>query len=156
MKQKKPRISLIPCNLNDLEQVKKYHLAFLNLYKDIIEEQHLQMCVVDYLNCLFLAKKQGNLKYFFSIPNEQKCSFTRGKQLNSMGRKSGVADILLIFDDKIVFLELKSPKVKIVLRDKQKDFKEIIEDVKIAEYYVLNGYLEVVKLINGIKGKEYD
>lgn len=50
--------------------------------------------------------------FFFSVPNEGRRSLVNGAQLKRMGLRSGVADIVVVWDGKVFFIELKAGKNK--------------------------------------------
>jgi hypothetical protein len=71
-------------------------------------------------------------KFIFHIPNGGKMSFSRGKKLKKMGVRSGVADVLLMWNTKDfggLWLEFKTGKGK--QSEEQKKFEE---DAFIALY----------------------
>jgi hypothetical protein len=71
--------------------------------------------------------KAGAISYYFSVPNGSYFSGGYGyiNMMKSTGLKSGVADLVVILTDSILFLELKLDKG--VVSDSQKQFKQIIE-----------------------------
>ena len=67
------------------------------------------------------------ISYYFSVPNGSYFGGGYGyiNMMKSTGLKSGVADLVVILTDSILFLELKLEKG--VVSDSQKQFKQIIE-----------------------------
>ena len=67
------------------------------------------------------------ISYYFSVPNGSYFGGGYGyiNMMKSTGLKSGVADLVIILTDSILFLELKLDKG--VISDSQKQFKQIIE-----------------------------
>ena len=100
-------------------------IAQIILNKDYKKEADFQKDI-----CLLLddAIKKENLIYYFSVPNGVilggKNSFALMKMLKNTGFKSGVSDLVLIFKDSILFLELKLDGNK--LSQYQENFKKIV------------------------------
>lgn len=79
--------------------------------------------------------KTGLIVDFFSVPNGSYFGGGFGyiNMMKSTGLKSGVADLVVITVDSILFLELKLEKG--VVSDSQKNFKRIIESTN--HHYLL-------------------
>ena len=81
-----------------------------------MSEEDEQKKVVEYLRIL---EKQGKIITFFAPVNENKQSKTNklmairlANKANAIGKKAGVSDLVIIFKDKVLFLEMKvAPKV---------------------------------------------
>lgn len=59
--------------------------------------------------------------FFLSIPNERKDMTTLNK-MKSLGYTPGAADLLIVRDGRVYFLEVKAPTGR--LSDNQKDFRQ--------------------------------
>jgi hypothetical protein len=85
------------------------------LEKTMRAEDQLQIAIVDYLTYVI----QGP-KLIHSIPNEAKRSAARGGIMKRMGLVAGVADLVLIYDGRAHYIEVKTDKG--VLRPAQSNF----------------------------------
>lgn len=90
------------------------------------EEDELTMQVVEYLE---LLQMQGKVVLFSHIPQETYTKSWATKRKNTkMGVRSGVPDMLILFEDKVLFLELKKA-VGGVVSDAQDMWIKSLNDV---------------------------
>jgi len=121
-----------------------------------------QQKVVNYLEIL---KRQGKVIEYFAPVNENKHSKQNRqsaiifeKQAQKMGKKAGVSDLVVIFKDKVLFLEMKRPPKKlkngklsyagIKVSEYQKKFLENINKSEICVGKVAYGFEEARKIID--------
>ena len=71
-----------------------------------IERQH-QIAVVQYLQML---EKTKMIETFFCVPNGGSRNKIEASNLKKEGVRSGVSDLIVIFKEKVLFLEMKQPK----------------------------------------------
>jgi|GEM_PF-3495020 len=84
---------------------------------------------------------------WFHVPNEGKRSVMAGRELKSIGLKAGVADYVLIFPSKTIFVEVKSEKG--TLSASQEEFRKDVES-KGYRYVVVRNIDELEKILNVI------
>ena len=77
-------------------------------------ESHLQKVIVSHL---LLSDA-----FYFSIPNERNCGVEMMARLKAMGLYPGIADLGIVVDGKIHFLEVKAPDG--VQSASQRDFQK--------------------------------
>lgn len=73
------------------------------------EEYRLQVSIVKYLS---LKQNQRKDFIFFAVPNGEKRDQVTAAKLKAAGVLSGVSDLILVFKNKVVFVELKTLKGK--------------------------------------------
>ncbi len=89
------------------------------------EEDDLTIQVTDYLEVL---KLQGKIVLFSHIPQETYTKSWSTKRKNTaMGVRAGVPDMLIVYHNHILFLELKRAKGGVVSEDQQKWINAINE-----------------------------
>lgn len=81
---------------------------------------------------------------YFSLPNEGKRSVVMGAHLKAMGLYPGIADLGVVVDGKIHFLEVKAPDG--VQSASQRDFQArcLIENIPYKVVFSLAGALQVL------------
>ena len=80
-------------------------LRFYSKQKRARPEAALQKAICEHLR---LVGTPGMI--YFSLPNEGKRSPQAGQELKRMGLRPGAADLCIIVDRQVYFMELKSPK----------------------------------------------
>ena len=85
-----------------------------------------------------------NDAFYFSIPNEGQRSVVTGAQLKAMGLYPGIADLGIVVDGKIHFLEVKAPDG--VQSASQRDFEArcVIEKIPYKCVYNLTDALKAL------------
>jgi hypothetical protein len=71
-----------------------------------------------------------------------------GKRIKNMGGRKGIADLILMYNNKTIYIEVKTDKGK--LSKEQKEFQEICEKNN-QPYFVVRNVDEVVKAIEKLK-----
>ena len=92
-----------------------------------------------------------NDAFHFSIPNEGKRSVVMGSHLKAMGLYPGIADLGIVVDGKIHFLEVKAPDG--VQSASQRDFQArcLMEKIPYACVYNLTDALKTLSEWRAIK-----
>lgn len=92
-----------------------------------------------------------NEAFYFSIPNEGKRSVVMGAHLKQMGMLPGIADLGIVVDGKIHFLEVKDAKGE--LSASQRDFAArcLIENIPYQCVFSLSEALETLSSWGAIK-----
>jgi hypothetical protein len=93
-----------------------------------------QECVVWFRNNF--QRKGVDKGIIFSVPNERK-SYMEIKDLLLTGLLSGVSDLIVILQGKVIFCELKNEKGK--QSDKQKIFQKQVENLGF-NYYLIRDF----------------
>jgi hypothetical protein len=93
-----------------------------------------QECVVWFRNNF--QRKGVDKGIIFSVPNERK-SYMEIKDLLLTGLLSGVSDLIVILQGKVLFIELKNAKGK--QSDKQKIFQKQVENLGF-NYYLIRDF----------------
>jgi hypothetical protein len=93
-----------------------------------------QECVVWFRNNF--QRKGVDKGIIFSVPNERK-SYMEIKDLLLTGLLSGVSDLIVILQGKVIFFELKNEKGK--QSDKQKIFQKQVENLGF-NYYLIRDF----------------
>lgn len=88
--------------------------------------------------------------YCFSVPNEA-AGNNPGRQsyLKTMGLKSGVADLVALLPERVVFLEVKTPKGRQTAS--QAHFQGICEILG-HQYVVVRSVNEALEAVGGVRG----
>ena len=99
-------------------------------------ESHLQKVIVSHL---LLSDA-----FYFSIPNERNCGVEMMARLKAMGLYPGIADLGIVVDGKIHFLEVKAPDG--VQSASQRDFEArcVIENIPYKCVYNLTDALKAL------------
>lgn len=106
-----------------------------------MKESQIQHAIVMYL--------QLRQVYFFSVPNEGSTSAIRTSHLKAMGLKSGVADLILLFDGgRTVFLEVKTEDGR--QSDTQKRFEERVKYMGF-DYHIVRSVDDVKIIVDKIQ-----
>lgn len=105
------------------------------------ESKIQQECVVWFRNNL--QRKGVDKGIVFSVPNERK-SYMEIKDLLLTGLLSGVSDLIVVLQGKVIFIELKNAKGK--QSDKQKIFQKQVENLG-HEYWLIRTFEEFKKII---------
>ena len=114
-------------------------------------EKDLQIAVVEHL---FWYETQRKILFFFMVANGVLMGGANiAKYINSLrkqGFRNGVSDLIIVMENRVIFLELKTPKGKI--SEYQDIFKNKILPCQVAEYVILRNINELDGIIN--KGKK--
>ena len=88
--------------------------------------------------------------YCFSVPNEA-AGNNPGRQayLKTMGLKSGVADLVALLPERVVFLEVKTPKGRQTAS--QAHFQELC-DILGHQYAVVRSVEDALEAVDGVRG----
>lgn len=126
------------------------------------QDEYFEQCKV--VIHLTILKIKGLVKEFFSVENENKMSFLnvglaskQGKQSEKSGKKSGASDLVIVLQDKVLFIEMKR-KRKILksgsfskedlASDEQKKFIENIMKSDVCYGFICYGYNEAREVID--------
>ena len=106
------------------------------------QESHIQAQIVQALQAADI--------YCFSVPNEASGN-NPGRQawLKTMGLKSGVADLVALLPERVVFLEVKSRKGRQTAS--QAHFQELCEILG-HQYAVVRSVEDALEAVGGVRG----
>jgi len=105
-------------------------------------ESELQIAIVRYL-------RQSNIPVF-SVPNEaagrvnSKRGLSRISRLKAMGMTPGAPDLVVFYNGRVVFLELKAPRGR--LSEHQKEMQRLCREHGIG-YYVIRSIDDLLEAI---------
>ena len=109
------------------------------------EEDELTMKVAEYLEVL---KTAGKVQCYSHIPNNTFTKYQSVKRKNTaMGVRAGVPDMLIVFQDKVLFLELKRLKGG-VLSPFQKEWVKALAHTEKVSAMVAAGWDEAKRAID--------
>jgi len=103
-------------------------------------EDNLQQSVVKYFRLMFPACT------IFAVPNGGNRNAREGARLKKQGVLAGVSDLVLVFPNRIIFVELKIGKNK--QQATQKQFQSNVQMMG-HEYYLIYSIDEFIKLSKG-------
>lgn len=83
--------------------------------------------------------------FIFSVPNEGKRTKANAAVMKAMGLKSGVADLVVMKPNKIIFIELKTPSGR--QSPKQKEFEKVCETLGF-QYKIAKSFFEFKKVVD--------
>ena len=110
-----------------------------------LSEDRIQQEIVKWFNnnyCLVHHKPRGII---FSVPNGGRRTKREATKLKATGLLSGVSDLVIIYNGKILFLELKTKEGS--QRKTQKDFGERVKE-NFFEYHVSHSIDEAKEYIS--------
>lgn len=87
--------------------------------------------------CVRWFKYQYPQYIIFAVPNGGSRNVLEAKRLQQEGVLAGVSDLIVIAQNKVLFIEMKHGKGK--QTDKQKDFQNKVENLGF-NYYVCNSF----------------
>ena len=108
------------------------------------EEDELQKKIINVLR-FYQSKKDFIV---FHVPNGGARNEREGKKFKDMGVLAGVADLIFVFKEKVVFIELKKPSGG-RQTDDQKIFQDRVSELG-YEYYICRSVDEVLKALHFI------
>lgn len=128
----------------------------------MLTERQEQIKIVQYLKILEAQKK---IVTFFSVPNGGSRNKLEAVNLKKEGARAGVSDLVIVFKDEVMFLEMKvSPKVlksgklsysNSKISESQKDFLAKVNVSKVCDVIVCYGFDNAKeKIDNKLKEKE--
>lgn len=99
--------------------------------------------------------------FHFAVKNESGTSFNGagnwiGKNDKSMGKRKGVSDLVVMLDNKILFIEMKRPRKTLksgklsnenLLKPEQEQFLNSVNGFSYASGYVAYGFLDAKEII---------
>ena len=89
-----------------------------------------------------------NLKWrgimVFAVPNERKRTAAQAVRAKNMGVRAGVSDLVVLMEDRVIFLEVKSKGGR--QTPKQKDFMNAVRTLGF-EYYLVKSWEAVQQII---------
>lgn len=111
----------------------------------IQSESSIQSSAVKWFTNNYCLKHHDPKYVIFSVPNEaiQKMAWKQINTFRAMGLKSGVSDLIVLLEGKVLFIEFKTEKG--VQTPKQKDFQRAVEMLGF-EYHICRS-LEDFKII---------
>jgi len=93
--------------------------------------------------------------FFFSVPNGAVLkgnAMQRARQMNQLkasGFRNGVADVIVMIKDKVLFIEMKKKKGG-RQSESQKQFEKDVSVFDYCEYFVANGSKEAIEIVSEI------
>ena len=110
--------------------------------ENLSEGKIQQSCYLYFNNTCCLKHHEPRL-LMFSIPNEGKNAIEQSRK-KATGMLAGVSDTIVVFPNKVLFIEFKDDKGR--QSDKQKEFEERVNKLGF-EYYVIRSLDEFKQLI---------
>lgn len=107
------------------------------------DEANLQTAVVAYLQAV-LPKDAA----FWATMNERQTTPQAGKRANRMGRKAGVADLLILWRGRLHAIELKLP----TRRDKPATYQSAAQKEWQTDMEAAGGFYAVCRSIDDVQG----
>jgi len=118
-------------------------------------EHYEQIKVIHYLSIL---QNQGKVIEYFAVPNGGSRNVREAMNLKKEGVKAGVSDLVVILQDKILFIEMKRPPkilksgklsyAGIKVSENQKVFLENVNNGDVSAGFVCYGFDEAKKVID--------
>ena len=111
-----------------------------------MKENKIQSSAVQWFTNNYCLKHHNPKCIIFSVPNEaiQKMAWKQINTFKAMGLKSGVSDVIVLLEGKVLFVEFKTEKG--AQSDNQKRFQEDVQALGF-EYHIcrsLEGFQELV------------
>ena len=109
-------------------------------------ESSIQSSAVQWFTNNYCLKHHEPQFLCFSVPNEaiQKMAWKQINMFKAMGLKSGVSDVIVLLEGKVLFVEFKAEKG--VQTPKQKDFQQAVETLGF-EYHICRSLEQFQKVI---------
>lgn len=109
-------------------------------------ESSIQSSAVKWFTNNYCLKHHSPQCVIFSVPNEaiQKMAWKQINTFKAMGLKSGVSDVIVLLEDKVLFVEFKAAKG--VQTAKQRDFQRAVEMLGF-EYHIVRSLEDFKKII---------
>lgn len=92
-----------------------------------------------------LLRNQGF--YVFAVPNAGKVSVRQGAIYKREGALAGVSDLIIVLQNRVIFVEIKSPNGKGRQSENQRIFEEEVE-ARGHEYLIWQNWNEVEAFVN--------
>lgn len=104
-------------------------------------------------NIVRLLRTQGF--YVFAVPNagSGKLSLRQGALLKREGLLAGVSDLIIVLQNKIIFVEIKNPNGKGRQSENQKEFEQEIKK-RGHDYFIWDSWPQVEAFIKENKDKK--
>ena len=111
-----------------------------------MKESSIQSSAVQWFTNNYCLKHHNPKFVIFSVPNEaiQKMAWKQINIFKAMGLKSGVSDVIVLLEGKVLFVEFKTEKG--TQTDKQKDFQQAVETLGF-DYHICRSLEEFQKII---------
>jgi hypothetical protein len=87
----------------------------------------------------------------FAIPNGQARNALIGKYLKAEGVLAGASDLIVVLNNKVIFVEVKTPTGR--QQPTQRDFESKLKELG-QDYYIVRSLDEFIKLIEEYKQRE--
>ena len=110
----------------------------------LMTEDQLQQQIYTWYNNNFCLKNHIPRHVIFSVPNGGSRNIIEAKKLKATGLLSGVSDLIILQQNKTLFIELKIEKG--VQSDKQKEFEERVKSLGF-NYYIVRSLEEFKTII---------
>lgn len=108
-----------------------------------LNESQIQQQIFLWYNNNFCLKKHKPQNVIFSVPNESK-NAKEQMYKKAIGLMSGVSDLIVIRENEVLFIEVKTPKGK--QSDKQKTFESKVSSLGFR-YVVVRSLDEFISFI---------
>jgi len=106
-------------------------------------ESRIQQEIVKWFRNNYCLKFHKPRYIIFSVPNETK-DVKELMYKKSFGLMSGVSDLIVIMENKIIFVEVKTEKG--LQSKKQKEFQKRVEDLRF-EYHIVRSLEQFKKVV---------
>ena len=107
-------------------------------------ENNIQQSIVTYFNNTYCLKHHNPRSIIFSVPNGSNRSMQEAIMLKATGLLSGVSDLILIHNGRVVFIEVKQPTKK--QQPSQIDFQNRVSNLGF-EYQIIRSLEEFKNFI---------
>ena len=108
-----------------------------------MSEAKIQQEIYNWFNNNYCLKFHKPRNIIFSVPNET-TSFMELKRKKQMGLTSGVSDLIVIIENEVLFVEVKTSTG--IISENQKQFRETVERLGFR-YYVVRSLKEFQEII---------
>lgn len=111
-----------------------------------MKENKIQSSAVQWFTNNYCLKHHSPQFLCFSVPNEaiQKMAWKQISSFKAMGLKSGVSDLIVLLEGKVLFIEFKAAKG--AQTPKQRDFQQAVEALGF-DYHICRSLEEFQKII---------
>jgi len=107
------------------------------------EESLIQSKIVEWFRNNYCLKHHKPRYDIFSVPNE---ATYKNNQYKAMGVRNGVSDLVIVLNNKVLFIELKDGNNQ--QSTHQTDFEHVVKELN-HEYHLIRSLEQFQKLIYG-------
>jgi hypothetical protein len=105
------------------------------------EESLIQASCIEWFKNNYCLKHHNPRFDIFSVPNE---ATWNNNNFKALGVRKGVSDLIVVLNNKILFIEMKDPKGN--QSEEQIDFEEVLTNLG-HEYFIIRSLEQFKKLI---------